>query len=50
MEVSISEPTVLNEELQQSQMLQIATFELVGEHFGFNILNVQGISQVTKIT
>lgn len=50
MEGSLNQTTVLKQELEQSQMLQLVTFELAGEHFGIDILNVQEISQMTKIT
>ncbi|MGQ9818654.1 MAG: chemotaxis protein CheW [Candidatus Kapaibacteriales bacterium] len=50
MENSVGKATMLNQELGQSQMLQLVTFELAGEHFGIDILNVQEISQMTKIT
>lgn len=50
MKGSFTQATVLNQELEQSQMLQLVTFELGGEHFGIDILNVQEISPMTKIT
>lgn len=50
MEELTASSTILNTEKEHSQMIQLVTFELASENFGIDILNVQEISQMTKIT
>lgn len=43
-------PTMLATEEGKDNKIQLVTFELAGEHFGIDILSVQEISPMTRIT
>ncbi|MFN3782063.1 MAG: chemotaxis protein CheW [Candidatus Kapaibacteriota bacterium] len=50
MEEIVKSTSLINQEGEKSEMLQLVTFELAGEFFGIEILKVQEISPMTKIT
>lgn len=50
MEDVVKSSSLINQEAEKSDMLQLVTFELAGEIFGIDILKVQEITSMTKIT
>ncbi|MEJ5287310.1 MAG: chemotaxis protein CheW [Bacteroidota bacterium] len=50
MEEVVKSSILMNQEGERSEMMQLVTFELAGEIFGIDILKVQEISPMTKIT
>ncbi|MCX7909634.1 MAG: chemotaxis protein CheW [Ignavibacteria bacterium] len=50
MEEIVKTSSLINQEAEKSEMLQLVTFELAGEFFGIDILKVQEITPMTKIT
>ncbi|QLH53019.1 MAG: Positive regulator of CheA protein activity (CheW) [Candidatus Kapaibacterium sp.] len=50
MEEVVKSSILMNQEGEKSEMMQLVTFELAGEIFGIDILKVQEISPMTKIT
>ncbi len=50
MEEVVKSTSLINQEGEKSEMLQLVTFELAGELFGIEILKVQEITPMTKIT
>ncbi len=50
MEDVVKSSSLINQDLSKSEILQLVTFELSGENFGIDILMVQEITPMTKIT
>ncbi|MGB9852871.1 MAG: chemotaxis protein CheW [Candidatus Kapaibacteriota bacterium] len=50
MEEVVKSSILMNQEGEKSEMMQLVTFLLAGEIFGIDILKVQEISPMTKIT
>lgn len=50
MEEVLKSSILMNQEGEKSEMIQLVTFELSGELFGIDILKVQEISPMTRIT
>jgi len=50
MEEVVKSSSLINQEAQVGDMIQLVTFEIANEHFGIDILKVQEITTMTKIT